>query len=77
MSETAERLMAELVRLPAQERAEIADRLVESLHQESENAADETAFEAELDRRLREIKSGQDVGEPAEQVFAELRRKYS
>jgi hypothetical protein len=36
----------------------------------------EAAWDAELERRAAEIKSGQAIGEPASKVFAELRDKY-
>ena len=51
------------------------DRLInQHLHQTAE---DEDAWDAELARRAEEIRSGQAQGEPAEQVLAELRKKYS
>lgn len=36
----------------------------------------EAAWEAELLRRSEAIKGGSDPGKPAEQVFAEMRKKY-
>ncbi len=76
MSETAEKLKAELSRLSPQERAELADFLIHSLDNETDADA-EAAWDAELARRLDEIKSGKAVGEPAEKVLRELREKYS
>jgi putative addiction module component (TIGR02574 family) len=75
MTETAERLKTDLVRLSLHERAELAQFLLESL-EDSSDADAEKAWEAELAQREREICSGQAVGEPAEQVIAELRKKY-
>ena len=37
----------------------------------------EAAWDAELARRMAEIKSGKSVGESADQVFTELRQKFS
>ena len=37
----------------------------------------EQAFDAELNLRLAEIRSGQAIGVPAEEVFRDLREKYS
>jgi putative addiction module component (TIGR02574 family) len=76
MSETAERLKAEWLLLPVPERAELARILIHPLDEEVDDDA-EAAWDAELARRLAEIKSGKAVGETAEQVFAELRKKYA
>jgi len=62
--------------LTHQERAELAHLLILSLDQE-EDADAEAAWDAELARRGVEIKSGSAVGRPADQVFAELRERYS
>ena len=76
MSETAEKLREELAQLPVKDRAELAYFLIHSLDDETDPDA-EAAWDAELHRRLEEIKSGTAVGEPAEQVLDELRAKYS
>jgi len=76
MTQTAEKLKSELAELPLDDRAELAQFLIESLDQSvDEDAA--SAWRSELDRRFAEIESGTAAGEPAEQVIAELRRKYS
>ena len=62
--------------LSPEDRAELADFLIESLDEEREEGWDE-AWNAELTRRLREIEEGKVVGVPAEQVIARLRAKYS
>jgi putative addiction module component (TIGR02574 family) len=66
----------QLAALTAQERAELAHLLILSLDQEGDADA-EAAWDAELRRRAAEIKSGDAVGRPAGQVFAELRERYS
>lgn len=76
MSRTVEQLKSLLAGLPVEDRAELAHFLLHSLPPE-EDVEDEAAWVEELNRRLEEIKSGKDVGIPAEQVFAELRLKYS
>ena len=76
MTETAEKLKAQLSQLSMQERAELAHFLINSLD-EGVDADAEAAWDAELARRLEEIRSGNAVGEPADKVFAELRKKYS
>jgi putative addiction module component (TIGR02574 family) len=76
MTETAEKLKAQLSQLSTQERAELAHFLIHSLD-EGVDADVETVWDTELARRLEEIRSGNTVGEPADKVFAELRKKYS
>jgi putative addiction module component (TIGR02574 family) len=76
MSNSAEKLKTELAQLSAQERAELAHFLILSL----EGAVDpdaEAAWDAELERREREISVGTAQGEPAEKVLAELRARHS
>lgn len=76
MTETVERLKAELSALSQRERAELAHFLIQSLDQEEEPETEE-AWAMELARREEEICSGRAIGIPAEQVHAELRKKYS
>jgi putative addiction module component (TIGR02574 family) len=76
MTEAAEKLKAELGRLPAQDRAELAHFLLDSLEEEADPDV-EAAWDAELVRREAEIRSGKATGEPADKVFGELRKKYS
>jgi putative addiction module component (TIGR02574 family) len=76
MTPTAESLKSSLARLSHEDRAELAYFLIQSLG-EGEDADAEAAWDAELARRLAEIKSGKEQGEPAAKVFAELREKYS
>jgi putative addiction module component (TIGR02574 family) len=68
MSETVERLKDELGRLSPQERAELADFLIRSLDEGADPDA-EAAWDAELERRAAEIKAGNVVGLPADEVF--------
>ena len=76
MTETAEKLKAQLSQLSTQERAELAHFLLHSLDEDVDADAEAT-WDAELARRMEEIRSGKAVGEPAERVFAELRKKYA
>jgi putative addiction module component (TIGR02574 family) len=62
--------------LSESERAELAHFLIQSLEQGKDEDA-EKAWDAELGRRAKEIKSGKAIGEPAEKVFSDLRAKYS
>jgi putative addiction module component (TIGR02574 family) len=76
MSETVENLKSLVEKLSSSERAELAEFLIHSLDQEQDDDA-ETLWELELTRRVNDIKTGKAVGKPAEQVFAELRKKLS
>ena len=76
MSKVAEKLKSEMARLSTGERAEIAHFLICSLD-EGGDADAEAAWDAELARRMEDIKTGKAKGEPAHKVFAELREKYS
>lgn len=76
MTETAEKLRAELLHLPTEDRAELAYCLIRSLDDEPD-AENPAIWEAELERRWQEMENGDVSGEPAESVFAELRKKYS
>ena len=71
----AEKLKIELSQLSMQERAELAYFLIHSLDEDVDDNV-ESAWDAELTRRMQEINSGAS-GEPLNQVFTELREKYS
>lgn len=76
MTKAAERIRSELSLLPAQDRAQLAHFLIHSL--EGENDEDvEAAWDKELESRTLEIREGRADGEPAGQVFGELKTKYS
>ena len=75
MTQAALDLREQLARLPEEDRAALADFLLDSLSPEYEAKLEEE-FEAELKRREEEILSGRVVGVPAEQVMAELRERY-
>jgi putative addiction module component (TIGR02574 family) len=57
-----------------EQRTELARALIESLDEDPDAQA---AWDAELNRRVADIKSGRAIGRPAEQVYADLRKKYS
>jgi putative addiction module component (TIGR02574 family) len=75
MTTTAEKLKTELVELPAHDRANLAHFLIQSLPLPP--AMTEREFDAELEKRAREIQEGKAKGEPVEKVIAELREKFS
>jgi putative addiction module component (TIGR02574 family) len=75
MTEIAERLKTELSQLAAGDRAELAYYLIRSLD-EGDDGDVQSAWETELERRWQEMESGAITGVPAEDVFAEMRKKF-
>jgi putative addiction module component (TIGR02574 family) len=73
MTPTLSELKTASSNLPAPQRAELAEFLLQSLG--SEDAGWAEAWQVELSHRLREIRSGQVVGVPAEEVLARLRER--
>ncbi len=69
---TLEQLAEEAMHLPAASRAELAEKLVESLDF-SEDSEVQKLWAAEALRRRDEVRSGQVQSIPGEQVLAEVR----
>lgn len=76
MSVTAEELRTALATLTDTERAEMAHFLIQSLDSGTDENA-EAEWDAELERRADDIRSGRASGEPATKVFSELRSQHS
>jgi putative addiction module component (TIGR02574 family) len=74
MSDEFDDWKSRITTLTRRQRAELARVLIDSLEEDHDA---EVAWDAELARRVADIKSGRVVGRPAEQVFADLRKKYS
>lgn len=74
MTRAMQEMRSKLERLSPKERAELAYYLLESLEPEELGAAE--SWDAEIARRMSEIRGGTAAGEPAEKVFSELRKKY-
>jgi putative addiction module component (TIGR02574 family) len=77
MNAATERIKLELATLSTAEKAELATFLLGALDQEESDGDVKADWDAELARREKEIDSGIVTGIPADQVFAELREKYS
>lgn len=58
------------------ERAELAHELILSLDEVTDKEV-EKAWDAEIERRVAEIKSGKAKGRPAEDILAEIRARYA
>ena len=74
MTAAVEQLKCQASALSADERADLASFLLESL--EPDAAVDE-AWRAEIARRVTAIRSGEAIGRPLDEVLAELRRAYT
>lgn len=77
---TIEQLERQLLELPADERARIARRLIESLDDptdEVDEEAVETAWKVEIERRIEQMDRGEVEMIPAEEVFARIRERFS
>lgn len=74
MSDPARQLESEALKLPAKDRARLAERLIASLDPEPEEGAEE-AWAREIERRVEELWTGKVRTRPAEDVLREIRSK--
>jgi putative addiction module component (TIGR02574 family) len=72
MSNDVQRLLDDALRLPDQERAELAGLLIDSL-EEGQDACVQAAWSEEIARRLEELDSGEVTPIP----WAEVRRRLT
>lgn len=72
MTKRAEQLLAELLRLNSDDRAFLADALLQSV----EPAADLEAQDAALEARVKEFDEGNDTGEDWEVVRARVMARF-
>jgi len=76
MSSLLQEVVNKAHNLSPEERAELAHELIVSLNDDIDKEH-EKAWDSEIERRVREIKSGTAKGRPAEDILAEIRAKYS
>jgi putative addiction module component (TIGR02574 family) len=69
-------LLAEILRLPEEERAELVDEIIESLPAAEDDFVLTEEQKAELDRRIAEHERDPNRAIPAEEVIAELRKRF-
>ena len=74
MAATFKQLTHEALELPVQERAKLAQVLISSIDEVTAEDMS-SAWDAELKKRVREIREGRVKGIPAEEVFAKLEEK--
>ena len=72
MADPARQLESKALKLPAKERARLAERLISSLDQQTDADA-ESVWLQEAERRLDELDSGSVTGVPADRVFEKAR----
>lgn len=77
MSSLLQEVAKKAYNLSPDERAELAHDLIISLDDIAEDNQLEMAWDAEIERRVKEIKSGKAKGRPAEEILSEIRAKYS
>jgi putative addiction module component (TIGR02574 family) len=76
MTPTPENILQWALALPEDDRAMIADGLLESLEAGGEdNPEERTAWEAEIKTRVEDIRSGRVKGIPSEEVWKRLEGK--
>ncbi|NLF86174.1 MAG: addiction module protein [Lentisphaerae bacterium] len=73
---TVEKMRSEVMALSASERASLAHELILSLDDPTEFDLS-PAQETEIQRRLNMVREGTASGRPADEVFADIRAKYS
>jgi putative addiction module component (TIGR02574 family) len=71
MSEQAERIFERALQLPSLERADLAERLLESLAPETDPRID-ALWAAEAESRIAAYRRGELLAIPAEEVFDEI-----
>ena len=76
MAHSIAEIEEDVLRLPAEDRARLAVRLLSSLEEMVESPEEiEKLWIIEAERRFRELRDGAVQGIPAREVFAELRAK--
>lgn len=76
--ETTELFINQLIKLPHEQRRELAERLLESLHPSAEidEDAHRAAWGPELERRVAQIDNGEECLKSADEVIARLEEKH-
>jgi putative addiction module component (TIGR02574 family) len=75
MKTELKKIVDNALRLPAHERAALANILISSLDDVYQRDV-EDAWTVELEKRIHDIRSGNVKGIPAEEVLAKIREKY-
>ena len=76
MGKTADQIRSDAMGLSASERASLAHDLILSLEDPADFALSPEQ-ETEIQRRMQMVREGKAAGRPADEVFADVRAKYS
>jgi putative addiction module component (TIGR02574 family) len=76
MTPQVSELLEKALTLSTQERGLLIDRLAETLDDEPAEEGVEAAWEAEIERRVEDIRGGRVETIPGEQVFRELAEEF-
>lgn len=68
-----DKILQDVLALPREDRARLMDALADSLEPDEES---ETAWAAEVERRMKDVDEGRSRLIPHEEVFAELRARF-
>jgi putative addiction module component (TIGR02574 family) len=74
MTDVAKKLAEEALLLPREDRAELVDRLLQSLNIPTQTEIDQR-WKKEVEKRVEEYESGTVEGIEGEQVFSEIRNR--
>ncbi len=74
MTDVAKKLAEEALLLPREDRAELVDRLLQSLNIPTQTEIDQR-WKKEVEKRVEEYESGKVEGIEGEQVFSEIRNR--
>lgn len=79
MTERAQALLREALKLPSEERADVAAELLASLDEPGaeDSAAVQAAWAAEIERRARRVLASESAGEPWEDVRDRISRSLT
>ncbi len=75
MTTAMKQLMHDALELSVEEKAELAHIIIASIDG-SDDGDVSSAWDVELEKRVREIREGRVKGTPSEEVFAKLEEKY-
>jgi putative addiction module component (TIGR02574 family) len=76
MSASMQEVINKAFNLSPEERAKLAHELIISIDDTMDNEV-ETAWDSEIERRVKKIRSGKAKGRQAEDILAEIKANYS
>jgi putative addiction module component (TIGR02574 family) len=77
MSPTARRLEREIRKLPAQDKIELHEHLIASIHEAEKELGLSPEWKAEITRRIDDIDSGRVKGVPVEVTYRKIKKRLT